>query len=106
MLNKFDSPIVVKVETHTSHSTHPGQRRGLFGDYSDTVGIMLLCLTAYTFFLYCLMPANATHQYGRVVAELSYYWRSAWYTFEYQWYTAYLPTLASLWQNVISVWPL
>jgi len=104
MLNKFDSPIV-KVETRKFHSIHYGRRSSLFGEFGGTVGIMLFCLTAYSLFLYYMMPETASHQYDRSAAELSYHWRQAWYAFEYQWYTAYLPYLQSLLPNLIERWP-
>ncbi|HRW07716.1 MAG TPA: hypothetical protein P5121_21590 [Caldilineaceae bacterium] len=104
MLNKFDSPIV-KVETRKFQTMHHGRRGSIFGECGDLVGIMLLCLTAYSLFLYYMMPETASHQYGRAAAELSYHWRQAWYAFEYHWYTAYLPYLNSLLYSVTELWP-
>lgn len=104
MLNKYDSPIV-KVETRKFHSIQYSRRSTTLGDYGDIVGLMLFCLTAYSLFLYWMMPDTAVHQYERVAAEMSYHWRYAWHAFEYQWYTAYLPYLNSLLQNMIELWP-
>ena len=104
MLNKYDSPIV-KVEARKIHELYSGHRTSLFGEQGDLAMIMLGSFLAYLLFLYYVMPNVAPQQYARAGAELSYHWRNLWYSFEYQYYTEYLPLGKSLLQDLMGLLP-
>jgi hypothetical protein len=104
MLNKFDSPIV-QTDTRKVH-TLTRRQTSILGEHRELMLIMMGCFLTYALFLYYVMPTVPAYRYNRVLAELAYYWRPVWDSFEYKFYTAVLPTVVSFTQELWALLPL
>ena len=102
MSNKNISPIV-HANARTLKLVHPGYHRNVANEHGDLFLLIMLSFLAYGLFFYFIMPTVSPAQYTKLVAELTFYWQSALDSFEYRYYTSYLPYFSSLLQEVMGL---